>query len=66
MILSHRTKPDSARTIVFGVAFQGTDKDTDCFEMSMEEAEVATANHFRWEFTLRRTLEEPSDEESPA
>ena len=61
MILSHRTKPNLE--IVFIVAFYGTDRDTDSYEMSYEQAENATVLHFEWEYTLRRTLEIPSDEE---
>ena len=63
MIIGHRTKPDDNRTVVFRVAFLGTDKDIDSFEMSIEDAEIAIASQFKWEFTLRRSIESSDNDD---
>ena len=55
MIIGHRTKPDSERTIVFKVTFPiHRDHRSDTFELSKEDAEQAILKRLQYETLCRK------------
>ena len=65
MIVGHRTKPDSYRTVVFKVAFPcSSEHMVDTFEMERAEVEAAIHKHMCFEKCCTQTvLEWDSDPE---
>jgi hypothetical protein len=61
MIIGHRTKPDSQRTIVFKVTFPNANGGIDSYEMERVDAENAIAKFARFESRCRDEVRATKD-----